>query len=62
MRFFIIIICVLLLNLVQQLNMFLKVNLLLRNNIHLVENKKINKYEVKKIIKQNLTNAYLQVY
>ena len=53
MRFFIIIICVLLLNSCSTIKHVPESkNLLVRNNINLVENKKINKYEVNKIIKQ----------
>ena len=53
MRFFIIIICVLLLNSCSTIKHVPESkNLLVRNNINLVENKRINKYEVNKIIKQ----------
>ena len=53
MRFFIIIICVLLLNSCSTIKHVPESKyLLVRNNINLVENKKINKYEVNKIIKQ----------
>ena len=53
MRFFIIIICVLILNSCSTIKHVPESkNLLVRNNINLVENKKINKYEVNKIIKQ----------
>ena len=53
MRFFIIIICVLLLNSCSTIKHVPESkNLLVRNNINFVENKRINKYEVNKIIKQ----------